>query len=183
MRIPWPAALAGTLLAAVGAAALIRGAVPPSVATGDNSTGSPPIVVTNAYVRQPAPPTDAAAAYFTVYNTTARDDTLTSVASGAGATAVLHTFVNGRMTAAASGVLIPAHGSLVLSTGKGHVMIEQLFGTLLPGESVNLELVFANAGPIDVTAPVIALGVPAPNGSSAAPSGATASAGSSGATK
>ena len=79
-------------------------------------------------------------------------------------------------------MVIPAHGSLVLSTGKGHVMIEQLFGTLLPGQNVDLELVFAKAGPIDVSAAVIALGAPAPDGSSAAPTGATTPA-SSGATK
>jgi copper(I)-binding protein len=166
MRIPWPAVLGGTLVAAVGAVGLIRGAVP--VATAGSNLGSPPIVVTNAYVRAPAPPTDAAAAYFTVYNTTAQDDTLRSVTSGAGATSVLHTIVDGRMTAAASGAVIPAHGSLVLSTGKGHVMIEQLFGKLLPGQSVNLELVFVQAGPIDITAPVIALGAPAPGSSSTA---------------
>lgn len=175
MRIPWPAALAGTLLAAVGVAGLIRGAMPPAAATA-GSSASAPIVVSNAYVRQPAPPTDSAAAYFTVYNTTAKADTLTEVTSGAGATSVLHATVDGKMTAAANGVVIPAHGSLVLSTGEGHVMIEQLFGTLRPGQSVNLELIFANAGPIDVTAPVIALGAPAPTGSPAAPS-------SSGATK
>jgi hypothetical protein len=47
-------------------------------------------------------------------------------------------------------------------------MIEQLFGKLLPGQSVNLELVFVQAGPIDITAPVIALGAPAPGSSSTA---------------
>ncbi len=177
MRIPLPAVAAGVLVAAVGAAGLIRGAVPPAAATGGATAASAPIVVSNAYVRQPAPPTDSAAAYFTVYNTTAKPDRLLSVTSGAGATAVLHATVNGVMQAATDGVVIPAKGSLVLSTGKGHVMIEQLFGKLLPGQNVNLELTFATAGPIDVTAPVIALGAPAPNGSApAAPS-------SSGATK
>jgi copper(I)-binding protein len=171
MRVPRPAVLGGILVAAVGAAGLIRAAVPQATAGGN--TDSPAIVVTNAYVRAPAPPTDAAAAYFTVYNTTSQDDTLRSVTSGAGATTVLHATVNGTMTAATQGAVIPAHGSLVLSTGKGHVMIEQLFGKLLPGQNVNLELVFAKAGPIDVSAPVIALGAPAPGSSSAPSSGAT----------
>ncbi len=171
MRIPWSAAIGGVLVAAVGAAGLIRGAVPPAVASGGASPAAP-IVVSNAYVREPAPPTDAAAAYFTVYNTTGRADRLLSVTSGAGATSVLHATVHGVMTAVANGVVIPAHGSLVLSTGKGHVMIEQLFGKLLPGQNVNLELTFADADPVEVTAPVIALGAPAPNGSPS-PSGAT----------
>jgi periplasmic copper chaperone A len=159
MRIPWLAVLGGTLVAVVGAVGLIRGAVP--VATAGGNSDSPPIVVTSAYVREPAPPTHAAAAYFTVYNTTARADRLTFVYSGAGATSELHTIVNGKMTAAANNAVIPARGSLVLAPGKGHVMIEQLFGKLVPGQSVNLELVFANAGPIDITAPVIGLGAPA----------------------
>ncbi len=171
MRIPWPAVLGATLVSALGVAGLIRGAVPHASAGGNSD--SPAIVVTNAYVRAPAPPTDAAAAYFTVFNTTAHADRLTSVSSGAGATAVLHATVDGTMTAAPQGAVIPAHGSLVLSTGQGHVMIEHLFGRLRAGQNVNLELVFARAGPIDVSAPVIALGAAAPGLSTSPPSPST----------
>jgi copper(I)-binding protein len=164
MRMPWPAAVAGMAVAVLGAAGLIRAAVPLPVGGGGGgaTSSSLPIVVSGAYVRQPASPTDAAAAYFTVYNTAGRPDRLESVISGAGATAVLHSVENGRMTVNPAGVTIPAHGKLVLSTGSGHVMIEQLFGTLRPGQSVNLDLTFADAGVITVTAPVIALGAPAP---------------------
>lgn len=180
MRIPMSTVLAGVAVAAIGAAGLIRGAVPPGVPGGGGTSGSAPIVVTGAYVREPAPPTDAAAAYFTVYNTTGTDDRLLSVVSGAGSTSILHTYVNGAMTAAADGAVIPAHGTLVLSTGRGHVMIEHLFGKLEPGQSVNLALTFASAGTVDVSAPVIALGAPAPTGTN---SGATPAPASSGATK
>jgi copper(I)-binding protein len=162
MRLPWPAVAAGVALAAVGTAGLIRGAQPQATASGGSSSGVPPIIVTGAYVSPPAPPTKLAAAYFTVYNTTARDDLLTSVTTGAGATAVLHTLVHGVMTADSGGVVIPAYGNLVLSTGTGHVMIGQLFGPLKPGQSVNVDLTFQNAGSITVTAPVIALGAAPP---------------------
>jgi copper(I)-binding protein len=174
MRLPWPAVLGGTLVAALGAAGLIRGAMPQSAAsTASIQSAAGPIVVTNAYVRAPVPPTPTAAAYFTVYNTTGTADRLLSVQTGAGATAELHTTgANGSMSVAANGAVIPAHGSLVLSTGNGHVMIEHLFGKLAAGQTVNLELQFQNAGPIDVVAPVIAVGAPAPNGA-AAPSGAS----------
>jgi hypothetical protein len=155
--------IVGVALAAVGAAGMIRGAVPQSIAT-TGSTGAEPIVVTGAYVRPPAPPTQLAAAYFTVYNTTGVDDRLTSVATGAGATATLHVLVGGVMSAVSGGVTIPAHGRLVLSTGTGHVMISDLFGPLKAGQSVNLDLTFQNAGQITVDAPVIALGAPAPTG-------------------
>jgi periplasmic copper chaperone A len=169
MRWPWPAVGGGVLVAALGAAGLIRGAMPQSLAS-DNASPSAagPIAVTGAYVRAPVPPTTSAAAYFTVYNTTAKADRLISVESGAGATTVLHTTDSkGNMTVSPTGAVIPAHGSLTLSTGKGHVMIEQLFGTLKPGQQVNLELDFANAGSIDITAPVVAVGAAVPSSSGA----------------
>ena len=172
MRVPLPTVLAGVLVAVVGAAGLVRGAQPLSAGGGGATSQSPPIVITGAYVRQPAPPTDAAAAYFTVYNTTDRADRLLSVISGAGRTATLHVVVGGQMVAAADGAVIPAHGRLVLSVGSGHVMIQQLFGPLTPGQTVNMLVTFANAGAVEVTAPVIALGAPAPTGSSTTP-GAT----------
>lgn len=163
MRLPWPALAAGTLVAAVGAAGLVRGAVPQASASGPSVSAAGPIVVTNAYVRAPVPPSRTAAAYFTIYNTTGTPDRLTDVQTGAGASAVLHLLQpDGTMVAAANGVVIPAHGRFVLSTGKGHVMIEGVYGTLRPGQTVNLELDFQNAGPIAVTAPVVAVGAPVP---------------------
>lgn len=159
------AAAGGIAVVVLGAAGLVRAAVPQDSTAGSRDPGT--ITVTGAYVRAPAPPTDAAAAYFTVYNTTAHDDRLTQVVSGAGATSTLHVETGGTMTAAANGLIIPAHGSVVLSTGTGHVMIEHLFDKLTAGQIVNLELDFQTAGPIDVVAPVIALGAPAPTSSGA----------------
>ncbi|HEY7008885.1 MAG TPA: copper chaperone PCu(A)C [Jatrophihabitantaceae bacterium] len=162
MRMPWPVVVGGVALAVVGAAGLIWGAVP--VRSGGGGTNNvDPIVVTNAYVRPPAPPTKTAAAYFTIYNTTGTPDRLLSVTTGAGAESVLHT---AGMKPAPDGIVVPAHGKLVLSTGDGHVMIEQLFGPLLPGETVNMNLQFENAGVVPVTAKVIALGAPVPTGGS-----------------
>ena len=45
-------------------------------------------------------------------------------------------------------------------------MIENLYGTLTAGQTVNLELDFANAGPVLVTAPVIGIYAPLPAGAS-----------------
>lgn len=163
MRTPWPALAAGVVVATVGAAGLIRAAVPQSASSG--AAPSQPIIVSGAYVRAPLPPTKSAAAYFTVTNTTGVADRLTTVISGAGSSAVLHVTVNGLMQVApGDGVLIPGHGKLVLRAGAGHVMIEGLFGTLKPGDNVNLTLTFDNAGPIEVNAPVIAYTAPAPTG-------------------
>ena len=163
MRIPVPIAAGAAIVAIVGGAGLVRGAQPLPVGNVGSSSSSAPIVVSNAYVRAPAPPTDSAAAYFTVYNTTATPDRLETVLSGAGAETVLHVEgPNGDMAVTAAGPVIPAHGSLVFKAGGGHVMIENLYGTLKAGQSVSLELTFQNGGVVDVTAPVIALGAPAP---------------------
>jgi periplasmic copper chaperone A len=108
------------------------------------------------------------AAYFTVFNTTGRPDRLLSAVSGAGATSVLHDTVAGRMQVVAGGVVIPAHGKIVLSTGQGHVMIQKLFGTVRAGQTITLTLSFQHAGTIEVAAPVIGLGATAPSGASTA---------------
>ncbi|MGI8678755.1 MAG: copper chaperone PCu(A)C [Jatrophihabitans sp.] len=171
MRLPWAAVAAGSLVVVVGAAGLIRGAVPQSSATPPSPN---PIVVTGAYIRPPLPPNDLAAMYFTVYNTTGRADRLTSVQTGAGATATLHADgANGSMSVdAPGGVVIPAHGTLALSAGKGHVMIGGLYGTLTSGDEVNVELQFRNAGLVDVVARVIPFGPPVPAKSGSHSSGA-----------
>jgi copper(I)-binding protein len=176
MRTPWPALAVGVAALVLGGAGVVRGSMPQAPpAAPSASAAAAPIVVTDAYVRQPVQGATTAAAYFTAYNTTAKPDRLISVTSGAGATAVLHTYINGRMTAARAGVTIPAHGSLALSTGKGHVMLEQLYGPLTAGSSVDLQLTFSRAGTIDVTAPVIGLAAAPPTGG---PSSSSSGAGS-----
>ena len=157
-----PSAFVAAAVAVVGFAGLIRGAVPQAVSGGLGGAATDPIVVSGAYVREPASP-DVAAAYFTVYNTTGTDDTLISVASGAGESAALMAEdASGGMQESAAGLRIPAHSSVTLKPGKGHVMIEHLVGTLRPGQYVNLELDFANAGPVNVSAPVIAINAEPP---------------------
>jgi len=152
--------LAAGLVALVGAAGLVRGALPQATPVSASQAGAP-MVVSGAYVREPANGVNAAA-YFTVYNTTADADVLTTVNSGAGAETTLHAETDGSMSTSAAGLTIPAHGSVTLSPGKGHAMIEKLYGALKPGQTVNLQLDFAKAGEVLVTAPVIAISAPAP---------------------
>ncbi len=173
MRLPWPGFAAGAVVAALGVAGLVRAAVPVSSAAPSHAAAGQ-LVVTGAYVREPVPPTQIAAAYFTVRNGTDQPDRIEGVSTGAGLSAVLHVVgKNGAMSAmSSSGELIPAHGTLVLTTGRSHVMISQLVAPLHAGDHVNIDIDFQNAGTIDVVAPVIAVGAPAPT--------AAASAGSSG---
>lgn len=172
MRLPWPAIAGGLVVAAVGAAGLIRGAMPQSVASGaSNSAAGARVAVSGAFVRAPVPPTQIAAAYFTIYNTTDAADRLIGIQTGAGSTAVLHKVNPDGSMSATPDAVIPAHGRLVLTTGQSHVMIEHLFGPLEAGQTVNIELDFQTAGSINVIAPVVAPGAPAPN-ADPSPSGA-----------
>ncbi|MBV9823987.1 MAG: copper chaperone PCu(A)C [Actinobacteria bacterium] len=159
-RLPLSMLLA-VLLVVAGAAGLVRGSIPSSAALSAAADGTAgpqqPIVVSGGYVREPANGVSAAA-YFTLYNTTDSIDVLTAVDSGAGAQVSLHT--DGMQHSA--GLSIPPHGSVSLAPGKGHVMIEKLYGPLKPGQSVNFQLTFAQAGQLLLTVPVIAIGAPAP---------------------
>jgi copper(I)-binding protein len=158
--------LAAAVVVLAGLLGLVRGALPQSAAsTAAPASTSPGIVVGGAYVRQPANGINAAA-YFIVYNTTDAPDQLVTVQSGAGAQTTLHLETgSGGMQLDSAGLTIPAHGSAALSPGKGHAMIENLYGPVKAGQTVNLELTFAKAGEILVTAPVIGVTAPAPGAS------------------
>jgi len=171
-----PAVVAGVAVAALGAAGLVRAAVP--TGSGGGTTAAP-ITITGAFVRAPAPPTQEAAAYFTVHNNTGTADRLIAVVTGAARESMLHEDEGGRMVPLPAGASVPAHGTLVLTAGQDHVMLEQLVGTMRAGQSVQLTLTFQHAGTIDVTAPVIAPGAAAPTAAgAAAPTGAGAATGS-----
>jgi copper(I)-binding protein len=160
MRVPWPGVAAGVAAETLGTAGLVRGAMPESSGTSGTSSADP-IVISGAFLRPPLPPSKNAAVYFTVYNTTGKPDRLQAVTAAIGTDAVLHT---AGMSADPNGVVIPARGHLTLSVGHGHVMIEGVTTRLRAGEPVNLELDFQNAGPVDVSAPVVPLGRPTPSG-------------------
>lgn len=157
--------LAAAVVVLVGLAGLVRGAVPQQAAGASASSGtdgSTGLTVGGAYVREPANGVSAAA-YLTVYNPTGTADQLLSVTSGAGAQTSLHSGdADGNMQTM-TGLTVPAHGSLALTPGKGHVMIEKLYGPIKAGQSVNLQLSFAHAGQLLVTAPVIGVTAPVPS--------------------
>lgn len=159
MRRPAPAALAAVAVGALGAAGLVRAAIPQAAPA---PAGPPHLAITGAFVRAPAPPTTTAAAYFTVRDRSGTPDRLVSVQTAAAGEAMLHQDVDGRMVALATGADVPAHGALVLRAGGYHVMLEQLTGPMRAGQKITLALTFQRAGTIDVTAPVIAPGAPVP---------------------
>src|ERR1700712_763602 len=88
--------VAAVLLTVAGLAGLVRGSWPPPAAAGTAAAPQEPIVVSGAYVREPANGINAAA-YFTIYNTTGTPDVLSTVQSGAGAQTSLHIESSGAM--------------------------------------------------------------------------------------
>lgn len=155
------AAVAGAVVMLLGVAGLARAAQ-----TGGAGPAPAAIQVVDAWVRQPVPPATEAAAYFTVRNTGATADRLLSVVSPIGSSAVLHTSVDGVMTAEPDGVAVPAHGTLRLAVGAGHVMIEGLYRPVTDGERVPLDITFERFGTVTVDAAVVGYldPVPSPTG-------------------
>ncbi|ACU71975.1 protein of unknown function DUF461 [Catenulispora acidiphila DSM 44928] len=153
MRLPLKA---GALAAPV--AVLAAGAALLVWSGGDAEARAAKLAVSNAYVREPANPAEAAA-YFTIANTGGADDSLTAVTASTGQ-ASLHT-TNGAKMVALTTAPVPAHGSLDFSPGGNHVMIDDP-GPLKPGTSVRLTFTFAASTPITVSAPVIGIADPAP---------------------
>lgn len=131
------------------------------------------IAVYGAYAREPV--TDTAAAYFVMTNTGDEPDVLTSVSTPVAASAMLHDVGVAPPTGAAgepqlgAGSMVPtpevqiAPGeTITLQPAAGHVMLEQLSGSIAPGSTINLHLVFENSGTVTVQARVIGLSDPAP---------------------
>lgn len=162
------AVLAGTtVLAACSSSGSESGKSTSPSATGTHSSTASPaadtisgtvgnLVFVDAWVRQPARP-EVAAGYLTIKNNGAEDDKLVK------ATADVATKVVPMDEVVKNGVgtmtdipelVVPAHGSFVLSPGHAHLMLYTTGRTLKPGDQVKLTLTFEHAGTVTLTLPV-----------------------------
>jgi hypothetical protein len=162
------------LMGALAALALAGCAEPPAPAnTGPESAVTPAatvvaLAVTDGWTR--ATPTGATAAggYLTINNPLAQPDRLISVASARSPRVELHDMssVNGVMQMRqVDGIDIPAAGSVSLAPGGLHIMFMDLSAGFAVGETVPVELTFAQAGVVNVTLevrPTDAAAAPAP---------------------
>lgn len=92
-------------------------------------------------------------------NRSDQDDTLIEVRSDVAKRIELHTHIdNGdgimKMTQIEGGIAVPAGGMHMLERGGDHVMLMGLTRSLVQGETVNLTLVFEEAGEVKIEVPV-----------------------------
>ncbi|GGS38193.1 copper chaperone PCu(A)C [Streptomyces griseoviridis] len=107
--------------------------------------------VGTAYMPQPVSAT-MAAGFLTITNDGGTGDELTSVTSDAGEVTV-HETVDGAMRQV-DRLPIPAHGELALESGGNHLMFEKLKRQPKQGQTLSVELHFADSDPVTVEMPV-----------------------------
>lgn len=136
-----------TLLAAAAATALFAGS-----AMAD-------VMVKDPYARVSTASAMSGAAFMGLMNTGTEDDRLIEARSDVAERVELHTHLqdaNGvmRMVEVKDGFVVPAGGMAMLARGGDHVMFMGLKRSLAHGDTVDVTLVFENAGEIAVTIPV-----------------------------
>ena len=115
------------------------------------------LTITGGYIPQPAS-TDVAAAYLTVANSGAVADTITKITTSVTSDVMAMTETTsgtiGTMTDLSS-VIVPAHGSVSLTPGHAHLMLENPTRALKEGDKVSMTISFSHAGTVTLTLPVV----------------------------
>ncbi|MEW2450368.1 copper chaperone PCu(A)C [Streptomyces parvulus] len=119
--------------------------------SGASGASGAELSVGAAYIPQPVS-ASMAAGFLTITNEGDAGDELTSVTSEAGDVTV-HETVDGTMEEV-DRLKIPAHGRLVFRSSGNHLMFEKLKRQPKQGESVTVELHFAQSEPVTVEVPV-----------------------------
>lgn len=122
--------------------------------------GQSAVVVTNAWSRATPPGAQTGAAYFTL--TSPAGDKLVGVSTQVAKTAQVHEMtMDGtimRMREVTGGLDLPPGKPVALQPGGYHVMLMGLAAPLKRGQTLRLHLTFEHAAPVDVEAPIAAIG-------------------------
>jgi len=125
-----------------------------------------PIHIAQPWARATPKGAAAGAAYMTITNTGKTPDKVNCVSSDASAECQIHTMTmdNGvmKMRPVEGGLEIKPGETVTLAPGGLHMMLVNLKRPLEPGKSVMATLKFDNAGSVDVTYPIAAIGAAAP---------------------
>ena len=115
------------------------------------------LTLTGGYIPQPASP-DVAAAYVTITNSGPAPDTITKITTNVTTNVMAMTETAsggvGTMTDLST-VTVPAHGSIALTPGHAHLMLQSPTQTLKKGDTVSMTITFAHAGTVILTLPVV----------------------------
>lgn len=144
------------ILTSLLAVVAVSWAVPPHA----EDVRQDPVVVAQAWARATAGLANTTAVYFTVRADPGRGDRLLAASSPLAETAVLHSrdMRDGTtsMRAVAS-IDVPAGRDVTLRPGGTHIMLTGLSVTLRPGDRLPLTLLFADAGQVTISVPVLPL--------------------------
>jgi copper(I)-binding protein len=117
------------------------------------------IAVAESWARPTIGEVRITAAYMTIANNGAEDDTLQAARSAKAKSVEMHQTTmtaDGvmQMRAVEGGLPIPAGGTLELAPGGTHLMVMGLDGPLTAGDELPLTLEFVKAGAVDIAVPV-----------------------------
>jgi hypothetical protein len=109
--------------------------------------------VHHAWVRLPPPVSDTAAAYMQFHNPAARDVRIVGVSADVAMSAMMHSMADGTMKALPT-LTVPAGGRVAFAPGGMHIMLMGLKHPLSAGETVHIELRYADGSRQRMTAVV-----------------------------
>jgi copper(I)-binding protein len=118
-----------------------------------------PINISAPFSRATLPNAPVGGGYLTIENTGTEDDRLVSATSPvAGETQIHEMAMEGdvmKMRHLEDGLVIPAGQTITLAPGGLHIMLMNLEGKLVEGETITITLTFEKAGTVDVQLPVL----------------------------
>jgi periplasmic copper chaperone A len=156
----WCGATRAAAAVMVAGMAAVAAACGSASGAGSVSARQGDIEVVNPYVPAPASPS-VAAMYLTVRDVGPTADTLQGGTTAVAGTTALMTETADSMAPLAS-VPVPAHGQAVLQPGHSHLMLQNLNGTLHSGQTITVDLHFAQTGTVAVRVPVIRMSASMP---------------------
>lgn len=119
------------------------------------------LILTEGFARATLPGAPVGGAYVTLQNNGADDDRLVAVSSPAAGRMEIHDMLMEgdmmKMVPLPDGISIPAGGTVVLEPMGKHLMLMDLNGPLIEGETVEITLTFERAASITVELPVAAI--------------------------
>ncbi|WP_108396055.1 copper chaperone PCu(A)C [Devosia submarina] len=118
-----------------------------------------PLNISALFTRATLPNALVGGAYLTIENTGAEDDRLVSATSPVAGTVQIHDMaMEGdvmKMRHLHDGLPIPAGETVTLAPGGLHIMLMNLEGKLVEGETITISLTFEKAGTVDVELPIL----------------------------